>query len=43
MVLESEYADRFNQALLGAQVLRTEFQIQREALEMVIKQDNKFN
>lgn len=43
MVLDSEYLDRFNKAFEGEQVLRTEFQIQREALEMVIKQNNKFN
>ena len=43
MVFESEYLDKFNSALQGNEIYRTEFQIQREALQMVIKQNNKFN
>ena len=43
VVLESRYRDNFEKALMGQEVLKTEFQIQRQNLEMMLKEGNEFN
>ena len=43
VILESVYKDRFDEAFKGGVVLKTEFQIERENLAMMLKENNKFN
>lgn len=43
VVLNSRFRDEFEEALKGANVLRTNFEIERSNLAMMLKENDKFN